>query len=144
MAPPTVHLMSWPPRHEPLRTWIVAGLEIATAVIAAYSTERWAMGLLVFGLLLVASWPLWLPVRFELGAKGIFRGVLGWRRRISWTEFSRYETYTHGVFLCHHSNQQPFAAVSGLFLPSKPPHAELLPVLDYYLRPRDDEPVPAA
>jgi hypothetical protein len=116
------------------------GLEIAVAVIAAYCTGRWTMGMLVGGLLLPASWVLWLPVRFELGAKGIVRSVLGWRRRISWSEFTGYEAHANGVFLCHYSNHQPMRAVRGLFLPSQPPHTELLAVLDYFLRPREADP----
>jgi hypothetical protein len=137
-APPAIQFTSWPLRDEPLRTSIILGTEIALAAVAALVSGHWGMGVLVCGLLFPASWPLWLPVTFELSAKGIVRGVLGRRRRIVWTEFARYETYPRGVFLCHYSHGQPFAAVRGLFLPHRTP-AELLPILDYFVRVRDVE-----
>jgi hypothetical protein len=126
-------------RDEPLRTMLIAILEIALAAAASHFTRNLGMGILVAALLVPASWTLWVPLKFELGAKGIIRNVLGWRRRISWSEFTGYETHTHGVYLCHYSNHQPLTTVRGLFLPSKAPHTELLAVLDFYLRPRDAE-----
>jgi hypothetical protein len=126
-------------KDEPLRAAMILGIEIAVAGIGAYCTGRWAMGLLIGGLLLLTSWSLWLPVRFELGTKGIVHNMLGWRRRISWSEFSGYELHSNGVFLSHHSNQRPLRAMRGLFLPSKPSQAELLAALDYHLRPRDSD-----
>jgi hypothetical protein len=107
------------------------------AAAALYFTGRWAMAILALCLLLSASWPMWLPVRYELGPKGIIRGVFGWRRRISWTEFGSYQTLAHGVLLCPRANTMPLATVRGLFLPSRSPHADLVPVLDHYLRASD-------
>lgn len=138
-GPPTVYLSNWPIRDEPLRSLVIAAVEIAVAIAAAYCTGSWAMGMLVAALLLPASWTLWLPVQFELSAKGIVRSVCGWRRRIPWSEFTGYEAHSNGVFLCHHSHHQPLSVVRGLFLPSKSPQTELLAILDYYLRPRDAE-----
>ena len=138
-APPTVHLTSWPLRDESLRTALIAMVEVAVALIAAYGVGHWTTGLLVLGLSLTATWTLWLPAKFELGPKGIIRNVFGWKRRVSWSEFSGYETYPHGVFLIPHSNQHPLHAIRGVYLPDRTPHSELITALDYYLRPRDAE-----
>src|SRR5687767_11600697 len=110
-APPTLHLMSWPLRDEPFSTTLLVVLMVVAALGAQYCTGRWAMGLLVGAGFLTASWPLWLPVRFELGAKGIIRSVLGWRRRVSWSEFGTYQIHTHGVFLAPHTEPTPFRAI---------------------------------
>lgn len=134
--PPTVHLTSWPLRDESLRSALIFLVEVALAIIAAYATGQWTMGLLVLSLSAAATWTLWLPAKFELGPKGIVRSVLGLRRRVSWSEFAGYQTYSLGVFLVPHS-QQPWSAVQGVYLPGQPPHTELLAAVEYYLRPRD-------
>jgi hypothetical protein len=139
MAAPTVTLKSWPPRDEP-RSWIVLGLGFAAAIAAGQITGRWATGALILGLILAATWQFWVPVTFELGSKGVIRRVMMWRQRVAWSEFSQYETHSHGVFLRHHSDQMPFGVLNGLFLPSRPPHTDLMTVLDYYLKSRTSDP----
>lgn len=136
----SLQLQSWPPRDEAFRTLGVAAFEILAAVLAGSMTGRWTTGLLVGVLLGVASWELWVPMRYELGPKGIIRWMPFRRRRILWSEFTHYEVQAHGVFLRHYTDQQPFGAMRGLFLPSRAPHAELLPALDQYLKPRLSDP----
>ena len=138
-APPAASLRCWPLRDEPLQSWCVLGLAFVLAIVSGQVSGRWGIGVGIFAAVLAASWQLWMPMSFELGPKGVIRSTFIWRRRIAWSEFSRYECLPHGVFLRHCSDQMALDAVSGLFLPSQPPHTELLAVVDYYLKPRISE-----
>jgi hypothetical protein len=138
---PSTQFTRWPLRDEPASAALLAGMVALGIVLALVGSGSWWMKLVVWGLLFLAGWPLWVPVRFEIGPKGIIRTILGWRRRISWSEFAHYETFPHGVALTGQLQHQPLGAVRGLFLPSKAPHTELLAVLEYYLRPRSGQPL---
>lgn len=138
-APPATTLRSWPLRDDPLQSWGIIGLAFVVAAVGGQLSGRWGIGIALFTLILASAWQLWMPMSFELGPKGVIRSFLIWRRRIAWSEFSRYELLPHGVFLRHYSDQMALDVVSGLFLPSQPPHAELLVVLDYYFKPRTSE-----
>jgi hypothetical protein len=135
-SPSPVQLVVWPPRDEPLRMALIASFILAAGVLAASATGGWPTGILISTLLFAATWNLWLPVKFELGPKGIVRSVFRWRRRFPWSEFGSYELQPHGVFLWPLSRETACSPVHGLFLPRETPHPELLQVLDYYLRPR--------
>ena len=138
-APPTATLKSWPLRDEPLPSWGALGLASVAALVGSQMSGRWGIGIVLFAVILATTWQLWMPMSFELSPKGVIRSILIWRRRIAWSEFSRYELLPHGIFLRHFSDQSALDSVNGLFLPSKPPHAELTAILDYYLKPRTGE-----
>lgn len=138
-AAPAASISTWPLRDEPARTAGLVFAEVAAGLIAARWSQSPGMGLLVAGLLGLASWQFLVPASYELNSKGIQRRRLFARRRVSWIEFEGFDVLGNAVFLRHQTHRDPFGSVRGLFLPLRRNPAEVIAVLEYYLRPRSSD-----
>ena len=113
----------------PLRdSWAgVAGL-VSIVILAGgvflLTRQPW-MSLFVLLVLVICSWRIWLPVRFDFAATGITRTCLGRRQQISWYLVARAERCHDGIRLYPRSADAPLATLHALHIYSAS-HAELL------------------
>src|SRR3954463_2348939 len=85
VAPEEVTIRHWGLRDQPFISWLnfllAAG---ASAFVGMYlGNEVWGWGILL--VFVVTLWPIWIPMRFEIGPHGITRVVLGRKTRAAWT-----------------------------------------------------------
>ena len=133
VTPEEVTLVVWPLAQRPLGSLFAIGLVALASWLVARGSGNWWAGAIVAVGLMVASWRLWLPVRYILASGGIVQSILGRRRRIPWSAIRLYEVHRTGVMLLPDVQVTPLSPLRGLFLPWCGQQALLLANLDYYL-----------
>lgn len=133
--PPSIRWRSWPLRDSPGQTLLIA-LGLAVAVLAV----RWASGythlaLVALVVLLLALWPCFVPIAYEINIRGIERRLFARRRRIPWTAIRRYQVSTDGAVLLPRKEHHPADFLQATFLPWATRREEVLEQLEYYLGP---------
>ncbi|MEZ6114435.1 MAG: hypothetical protein R3C99_26010 [Pirellulaceae bacterium] len=72
-------------------SWLLLVAIGAVAVGVGMLSASPLAGAAVWFAMIVSLWRLWLPVRFEIGPRGLAQQVLGWRRLIVWRNIPRVE-----------------------------------------------------
>lgn len=129
-------VVSWPLIQEPGRAMAVFGGMLLLAGYALFSTASWGVAMLALLLLMSSGWRLWIPVRFELGPRGVVQRVGGRQRRIPWRDFSGYELRRRGAFLFADDRPGPLAFLGAWFIRYPDPPERLRELLELYLAPR--------
>lgn len=133
---PELRLVNWPARDSPGEALLVLCCEVAIATLAGSMSRSLAMACLAFGVLLLVTWRLWIPIRFDLGPAGVTQTVLGWRRSIRWSDIAAYEPRARGILLVPHAGSRQLAAVRGLYVRWNKQKEQLLELVRYYRQPR--------
>ena len=92
------------------------------------------MALLSAGVLVIAMWRFWLPVRFQLTAEGISQFCLGRRRLIPWPGIVRYAVLPRGVVLFFDHGDSPLSWLSTLYLGWRGEPDRVLAMIDFFTR----------
>lgn len=139
-APKPIRVVNWPLRDGGLQAWLMLlGLGGAAAA-AGWLAGSGMMGGLCFVAMLLAAWRLWIPVTYELGAKGIIQEVLGRARQIPWAQLVNYEEHPLGISLLL-DDTPALAPMHSLFIYWSGQREELLKVIEFYTQVRS---VPAS
>jgi hypothetical protein len=127
-------LVNWPLWDQPLLAWATvagaAGLTAAAAIVARAPLAAAIVG----GAFAICLWRLWLPVRFEIGPRGVVEVILGRRRRIAWNAIGEYRADSRGIRLSPFADSPLRAALRGVYIHCGSRQAEVLSCMEYYLR----------
>ena len=137
---PVLQLQTWVPANEPLHVMIGGGASLAFLWLVQRSAGQTWITVLAGVALAAAIWRMWLPINFELDARGIQQIVLGRRRFWPWSTFARYEVDPQGVALIRDPRDYPLARAKGLYISAVSEHVELVQLVDLYLGARTDRP----
>jgi len=121
----------------PLRDSLASMLGMASIVMLAsavflYTRQPW-MSLFVLLVLLVCTWRLWLPVRYDFAATGITRTCLGRRHQIPWYRVVRADRCQDGIRLYPDSGNSRLASLHALHIYSAGQVESLHELLDRYM-----------
>jgi hypothetical protein len=133
--PPPVRWRVWYLADQP--GWAIGWLLVLAVVwaLVVWVTGRGYLGWLAVGVLVVGSWRLWTPVRYELSPEGIQQAIWGFRWTIAWKAIGRYEPTDSGVWLFPHSPTPSGKQARGMYLPWAEYRQQVLSHLQYHLGP---------
>src|SRR3954465_13796297 len=95
VASTTSHVAPAPPEPFAWRSWplvddfraVLPLALLAISLIALIAVETASIGNVIFAvaIVVVASWRIWMPVRYEVNSFGVVRSCLGRARRVGWS-----------------------------------------------------------
>ena len=133
-----MRLRSWPLVEGGPPTWRVGALAVIVATLVGTTTGSVGLTSGAVLLLALAVWRFWVPVEYELGARGILQEVLGRQQRIPWRAIGRFTVCRDGVFLAR--DDGPLEAFRGLYLPWGAHREDVLALVNHYLVPGERDP----
>jgi len=114
------------------RLVLVALLCIFIALGVSEAVPLWQV-LAIALLCMAACWKLILPMRIELGPRGIMRATLFGAKRIPWREVARYESHPTGVVIFLSDESSPLAGIDSIDISGTSKQNELESVVKYYM-----------
>jgi len=125
--------MRLPIRDDPMARWVlVALLCIFVALGVSKAVPLWQV--LAIALLCIAvCWKLVLPMRIELGPRGILRSTLFGAKRIPWREVARYEVHPYGVVIFLSDESSLLAGIDSIDISGASKRSEVESVVKYYM-----------
>lgn len=85
---------------------------------------------------LIATWKLFIPVRIDLGPRGIIQTTFAGTRKTPWREIARYETHSHGVILYLTHDDSPLAGFASIDLSCRGMKSDLETIVHFYMESR--------
>lgn len=131
--PAELHFSAWPLRDEGVAPWLLLTVSAALAIAGGYISRSLPLGLMCLAALWISLWRVWLPVRYDLGPRGVVETVLGRRHRIGWTQVARYEIRRRGVLLLATHESTPLRTLQALYVPWGRRQTEVLEIVRFYL-----------
>jgi hypothetical protein len=139
-APRSVRVVNWPLRDGGLRAWGMLFFLGLIATSAGLVAKSGLMGGVCFAALAIAAWRLWVPVTFEFRSRGVIYSVLGWSRRIPWTQIARYEDRPRALLLFAEDDTSPLATLRSIHVQWNGQRAAILEVIAFYTSARVSAP----
>ncbi|PQO47000.1 hypothetical protein [Blastopirellula marina] len=133
---PELTLVRLPIRDDHIAQAAVAVLLIVLGVLTYSETVGLWISLAVVLMSLAASWKLFIPVRFELGPRGIIQTSFLGTRKTPWREIARYEVHPQGVILYQTHDHSPLAGFTSIDLACRGMKGELESVVHFYMEAR--------
>ena len=131
---PQFSIQCWQPRSQPL---LFAGVLVlyATVVFAVYwFTRDVLITSVTVTALLLASWRLWIPIRFHIGPTGVIQSVLGQQRQLGWGYVKQIQPHRGGLRVLYQSAGSELSLCRTLVI-SVPQSQleELVTTFEYYM-----------
>ncbi|MDH3717030.1 MAG: hypothetical protein OES79_02805 [Planctomycetota bacterium] len=104
-------------RDDPALSWVCGGLAVLMLMLVIGTTGKWYLGLLALGAAAVVFWRLYLPVTYELDARGLRQTVWKFGRFVPWKQVDRAELSQHGVLLLPQAGNELFARLRSIHVP---------------------------
>lgn len=116
---------------------LVGGVLLLVLIFLIYSgaVSLW-MSLAIALLCLVATWKLFVPVKIDLGPRGIIQSSALGTRKTPWREISRYTVHQSGIVLYLTDDDSPLAGFASIDLAARGMSDNLEPVVRYYMESR--------
>lgn len=132
-APPPIRWRVWYLAEHP--GWAVGWCLLQGAVwwSVLWVTGRGYLAGLAVGMVMLASWRLLTPIRYELSPEGVLQAVGGLQWKIPWKAIGRYETAESGVWLWPTKSPRPMDALRAIYLPWGEHREAVLSHLRYHL-----------
>jgi hypothetical protein len=134
--PVPIQWRSWPIREGAFRALLVFLGLVAAWVLVRWITGQTHLASLAMAALGLSLWRFFVPVTFELNAKGVDQSLLGRHRQIPWAAIGRYEVCRSGVLLLPQADRCPIDVFRGLYLPWGGRREEVLAHVRYHLDPQ--------
>lgn len=131
--PEEIHLISWPLRDEGAGPWVLLLGAATLAGTTGYFAQSLPIGLLFLAALWLSLWRLWLPVRYDLGQRGVVETVLGRQSRIGWSHVAGYEVRRNGVLLLATHEPTLLRTLQARYVPWGGRRSQVLEMVRYYL-----------
>ncbi len=129
---PAMQITNWPLRDDSAKCLIAAAAIVGIGfAVAMATTPPW--GVCASALCVVSLWRVWVPVRFELDARGI-QQILPFSRSFRpWTSVVAFRKTPAGVLLLNDDDAMPLSAMCGLFIAATPSQLdELIGLIECY------------
>jgi len=133
--PPPVRWRVWYLADHPGGAIVWVLLLAAVWALVVWVTGRGYLGWFAVGLLVLGSWRLWTPIRYELTPEGIQQAIGPLRWTIAWKTIGRYELADAGVWLFPKPLSPAGDRDRGMYLPWAGYRQQVLSHLQYYLGP---------
>lgn len=127
-----VSLRNWPLRDDVPTSWLLLVAIGAVAVGVGMLSASPLAGAAAWFAMIVSLWRLWLPVRFEIGPRGLAQQVLGWRRLIVWRNIPRVEVRPQGIVFHASSNPSRFALLRSIYVRDGRHREQILRIVQTY------------
>lgn len=133
---PELSLVRLPIRDDHIAQAAIAVLLAVLALLTYSDTVSVWASLVVVLLCLIATWKLFIPVRIDLGPRGIIQTSIMGTRKTPWREIVRYETHPHGVILYLTRDDSPLAGFASIDLACRKMNSELEATVHFYMESR--------
>lgn len=129
---PSLQIINWPVRQQPRFVCLALSFILVVAVGTIWVADSSIAGLLALIVLLLTTWRIWIPVRYELDARGVQEVVWRHRSKMPWSRVTRFELDPNGVLLLHQRDAFPLSALRGIYIHSPENHEELVSLVKFY------------
>lgn len=85
---------------------------------------------------LAASWKMFVPIRIDLGPRGIIQNSFLGSRKTPWREITRYEVHDQGVILYLTQDDSPLAGFASIDLACRQMKPEVEAIVRFYMESR--------
>ena len=133
-ALPVLQIRNWPARQQPYLAGTFALAILLLGLGISWSTSHSLSGVIAIVTLFVASWRMWVPVRFELDARGIQQTLWRWRKFIPWSAIVAHQADSDGVLLTRRPHDAPGSCLDGLYIYGDNRPASLRDLVHFYTR----------
>lgn len=134
---PVLQITNWPLRQQRPFVFVVTLAIIVVSALTGRVMHHWLFGLLTFLALIVATWRMWIPVRFKLDSRGVRQTVWLRRSRMPWSKVARYVVDPNGVLLLYREDAFPLSALRGTYIHIHEEREALLNILETYCAVKD-------
>jgi hypothetical protein len=117
VAPEPVAWRSWPLVDDFRSIWPLAALAVAMIALVGLGTGSIGNALFAAAVIVIASWRIWMPMRYEVNSSGFVRSCLGRARRVSWSAVARVDVLPNGFRLLNYAEPGLFDAWTATFVP---------------------------
>jgi hypothetical protein len=132
-APAALRWRSWPLVDYARWSWLAIVGILTIAEIVVYLGGSWLLAAAAAMGLAATLWQFFVPVRYEAGALGVRRTVLGRTRYVPWHAIRAYHLRTTGVIFFQHAEPSQVDLLRSFFLPYPADADELLCALRQHL-----------
>ena len=129
---PALQITNWPLRQQPRFVMFAACAIVVMSLIALWALQNRLAGLAVCIILLLTTWRMWIPIRYQLDSRGVQTFVGNRRSQMPWSRIARYEVDPHGILLLHQQDAFPLTALRGTYIYSSSEHEDLLKLIEFY------------
>ncbi|MBI1246781.1 hypothetical protein GC197_02920 [bacterium] len=133
---PELSLVRLPIRDDHVAQIMTAVLVLALAYLTYAGTVNIWVSLLVVFACLIAAWKMFLPVKIELGPRGIIQTTIFGSRKTPWREIARYQSHPHGVILYLTADDSPLAGFASIDLACRKMKTDLESTVRFYMESR--------
>ncbi len=133
---PELSLVRLPIRDDHIAQAAIALLLFVLGLLTYSGTVSMWISLVVVLMCLIATWKLFIPVRIDLGPRGIIQTTFLGTRKTPWREIARYEPHPHGVILYLTHDDSPLAGFASIDLACRGMNSELESIVHFYMESR--------
>ena len=136
--PANLQFESWPLRDGGRNSWITVFGIVVVAISLGFVAQSLYLSVLGLAAIAAAMWRMWIPIRYELGPKGITQRILGRQLRIPWSAIRRGEVRQHGVLIMSKADDSLRSKLNGTYVRWEGHREQVLAIVAYYLGSRLD------
>lgn len=133
---PEISLVRLPIRDDHIAQAATALLLIVLAFLTYSGTVQVWVSLVVVLACLAATWKMFVPVRIDLGPRGIIQNSFLGSRKTPWREIARFETHAQGVILYLTQDDSPLAGFASIDLACRNMKPEVEAIVRFYMESR--------
>ncbi|GAA4440453.1 MULTISPECIES: hypothetical protein [Bremerella] len=133
---PELSLVRLPIRDDHFAQAAMAVMLVVLASLTYSGTVSVWISLVVVLACLVASWKMFVPVKIDLGPRGIIQTSFLGSRKTPWREIARYELHEQGVVLYLTQDESPLAGFTSIDLACRKMRPELESIVRFYMESR--------
>lgn len=133
---PELSLVRLPIRDDHIAQGTTALLLIVLAFLTYSGTVSVWVSLGVVLACLAATWKMFVPVRIDLGPRGIIQNSFLGSRKTPWREIARFEPHEQGVILYLTQDDSPLAGFASIDLACRSMKPEVEAIVRYYMESR--------
>lgn len=133
---PELSLVRLPIRDDPIAQAVIGLLLVVVGALAWSGSISLWIGMVAVALGLIATWKLFIPVKIDLGPRGIVQSSILGTHKTAWREIVRWQTHSQGVVLYLTPDNSPLAGFASIDLSQRGQADELESVVRYYMESR--------
>jgi hypothetical protein len=116
-APAPLRADNWPLRDTPRRATALLAVFLVLAIAGGWLSGDGTMGALCLLVLLAATWKVWIPVKCQIGPRGVTIRFWRCQRHLAWSQIDRFEVRHHGVLVVLDTDRSVLSYLRSVYLP---------------------------